>query len=54
MSGFASPPWVTTKILGGAEACLERVDNIQFQVDAQLPDGATGMGTLSVDDIYLQ
>jgi hypothetical protein len=54
ISGFASPSWVRTKIMGGAEACLERVDNISFDVDAQLPDGAIGMGTLSIDDIYLQ
>jgi hypothetical protein len=54
MSGFGSPTWVTTRIQGGSEACLKRIDSIQFSVDAQLPDGTTGMGTLSVDDIYLQ
>ena len=46
ISGFASPTWVKAKIQGGAEACLERVDSIEFSVDAQLPDGTgPGMGT---------
>ena len=40
--------------MGGPSACLQRIDRIQFNIDAQLPDGVTGHGILSVDDITLQ
>ena len=54
MSSFGSPAWESIHISGGASACLERVDSIQFEVDAQLPDGQSGTGRLNVDDISFQ
>jgi hypothetical protein len=54
LSDFSSPSWSAIHIQGGTAACLERVDSIQFEVDAALADGASGAGTLSIDDIYLQ
>lgn len=39
---------------GGLRACLERVDSINFSLNAQLPEGKTGTFDLHVDDIYFQ
>lgn len=52
LSGFSTPPW-GTQIMGGPSACLQRVDQIRFTIDAQLPDGVTGEGLLTIDDITL-
>jgi hypothetical protein len=54
MSSFNSPPWLATHIMGGPAGCLQRIDNIRFTVDAQLPDGQTGKFVLHVDTISLQ
>ena len=39
---------------GRAPACLRAVDGIQFVFDAAVPDGQTGGGILSIDDVVLQ
>lgn len=54
LSDFSSPSWSSIHIEGGTEACLKRVDSIQFEIDAGLSDGTMGAGTLSVDDIYFE
>lgn len=53
LSGFSPPPW-GTQIMGGPSACLQRVDQIRFTIDAQLRDGVTGDGLLTIDDITLR
>ena len=54
MDSFNSPPWLATHIMGGPAGCLQRISNIRFTVDAQLPDGQTGKFVLHVDTISLQ
>jgi hypothetical protein len=53
VSGFSTPTWAT-QVMGGPGACRQRVDEIRFTIDAQLADGVTGEGILTIDDITLQ
>jgi hypothetical protein len=43
-----------TEIDGGLRGCLERVDSINFSINAQLSSGQTRTFDLHVDDIYFQ
>jgi hypothetical protein len=54
MADFTSPSYVSTHVLGGPMACLERVDGISFTVDPQVTVSQSAMGRLNVDDIYFQ
>lgn len=54
LNSFNSPAWLATHIMGGAAGCLERIDNIRFTVDPQLPDGQSGKFTLHIDSISMQ
>jgi hypothetical protein len=53
-AGFLSSPYNDAHINGGPAACLQRVDNIHFEVQFELSDGQSAMGELSVDEIYFQ
>jgi hypothetical protein len=54
LANFGGESSGTRKIKGGAAACLRLVDSIHFQIEAHLPDGQSGKGTLKIDNIYLQ
>jgi hypothetical protein len=54
MADFTSPSYVSTHVLGGPMACLERVDGISFTVDPQVTVSQSAMGRLNVDHIYFQ
>jgi hypothetical protein len=54
ISNFGPAPWQTEHIKGGAPACLRAVDGIQFVFDAAVPDGQSGGGIFSIDDVVLQ
>ena len=54
LTNFGPPPWLPRHIAGGTIACLRLVDGIHFNVDASLPDGATGKGLLSIDNIRFE
>ena len=34
--------------------CLQQVDQIGFDLEAELADGETGAGTLKIDHVYLK
>jgi hypothetical protein len=54
LTNFSPPPGDKRQIQGGLRECLRRVDQIAFQVDAELLDGGSGAGTLKIDDVYLR
>jgi len=54
ISNFGPAPWQTEHIKGGAPACLRAVDGIQVVFDAAIPDGQSGAGILSLDDLVLR
>jgi hypothetical protein len=54
IANFGSPPWRTEHIRGGAAACLRAVDGFSFVFDAAIPDGQTGEGVFSIDEVRLQ
>lgn len=54
IDNFGPAPWQTEHIKGGAPACLRAVDGIQFVFEAAIPDGQSGGGTLSIDEVRLQ
>ena len=54
IKNFGPPPWIADRIVGGPPACLRAVDGIQLVFDAAIPDGMSGAGTLSIDDIVLR
>jgi hypothetical protein len=54
LANFGGESSGTRKIKGGAAACLRLVDSIHFEVEAHLPDGQRGKGTLKIDNIYLK
>jgi hypothetical protein len=54
LSNFGPPAWINAEIEGGTAGCLARIDSVRFTVDAQLPDGQVGRGTLRIDGISLQ
>lgn len=39
---------------GGVAGCLRLVDEMDINVEAGLPDGQMGVGTLNIDNIYLK
>jgi hypothetical protein len=54
ISNFGPAPWQPEHIKGGGPACLRAVDGIAFVFDAAIPDGQSGAGILSIDDVVLQ
>jgi len=36
------------------QACLKLVDNLRFDVQPDLADGASYAGKMTIDDVYLQ
>jgi hypothetical protein len=54
MADFTSPSWISTHVLGGPTACLERVDGIVVSVSPQVPAGESAMARFNVDDVYFQ
>lgn len=54
IANFSFPFSPPRPIEGGAAGCLERVDYIGFVVEAQLPDGQSGAGTLKIDNVHLK
>jgi hypothetical protein len=54
LANFSPPPDDTRQIQGGVTECLRRVDQIAFNVDAELLDGGSGAGVLKIDDVYLR
>jgi hypothetical protein len=54
LNNFAPPAWVNTPIAGGLAGCLSRVDSIRFTVNAEVPDGQMGQGTLRIDNLILR
>jgi hypothetical protein len=54
LANFSPPPGDTRQIQGGVRECLRRVDQIAFQVDAELQDGGSGAGVLKIDDVWLR
>jgi hypothetical protein len=52
LDNFSFPD--SRQVQGGLAVCLQRVDRVAFQVDAALPDGQSGAGTLKIDDIHLR
>ena len=54
ISNFGPAPWQTEHIKGGGPACLRAIDGVQFTFDAAIPDGQSGGGTFSIDDVVLR
>ena len=42
------------QIQGEVAGCLQQVDQIGFDLEAELADGQTGAGTLKIDHVYLK
>lgn len=53
-ANFSLPTSETRSVQGGVVGCLERVDQISFDVEAGLADGGSGAGTLKIDNVYLK
>ena len=54
ISNFGPAPWRQEHIRGGKPACLRAIDGFQFIFDPALPDGQTGEGIFSIDNVRLQ
>jgi hypothetical protein len=54
LANFSFQSTDTRLIDGGVAGCLRLVDEMDINVEAELPDGASGAGTLNVDNIYLK
>jgi len=54
ISNFGPAQWRPGSLQGGTPACLRVVDGFQFVFDAALPDGETGAGVFSIDNVRLR
>jgi hypothetical protein len=54
ISNFGPAPWRSEHIRGGAPACLRAIDGFGFVLHHELPDGQTGTGVFSIDNVRLQ
>jgi len=54
LANFSSQSIDTRLIDGGVAGCLRLVDEMDINVEAELPDGMSGAGTLNIDDIHLE
>jgi hypothetical protein len=54
VTSFGPPPWVLTHVMGGPERCRALVDSIRFTIDAQIVDGESGRGILTIDNIHFE
>jgi hypothetical protein len=54
ISNFGPLPWKPGSLRGGTPACLRAVDGFLFVFDPGLPDGQTGTGVFSIDDVRLR
>jgi len=51
LRNFGWQTWAPPQTDAGPGPCLQKADSVRFSVDAALPDGATGVFHLTVDDI---
>jgi hypothetical protein len=53
LAAFLAPSWRDHHV-ASTPACLKLIDGFHASVDASLPDGESGQGTLSIDSIRLE